>query len=265
MNRAATNLKPLVGVPACAREIPPHPYYVAGEKYVTAVAEGAGALPTVIPPLGQAYDFADLVRRLDGLLLTGSPSNVEPRRYGGPPSLPGTPHDPRRDATTLPLVLAAVDAGCPLLALCRGFQELNVAFGGTLHQHVHEVAGLDDHREDKSQPLDAQYGPAHEVLLAPGGLLAGLAASERITVNSVHAQGIDRLGSALTVEATAPDGLVEAVRVAGAGAFAIGVQWHPEWRFAEDPFSTALFAAFGEACRARVAQRLVDGLQGRVA
>lgn len=237
-----------------------HPFHVAGDKYIRAVSDGAGALPLLIPALGDGLDLPDLVRRLDGLLITGSASNVAPHLYGGPPSADGTLHDPARDATTLPLLRLALEEGVPLLGICRGCQELNVALGGTLHQRVHAVPGLSDHREDETQPVDVQYGPAHPVRLAPDGLLARLAGHgggpvTEVMVNSVHGQGIDRLAPGLAVEATAPDGLVEAVRVAGAPAFAVAVQWHPEWRFWNDPLSAALFAAFGEAAATRAAQR----------
>lgn len=232
-----------------------HPFHVVGDKYIRAVSDGAHALPLLIPALAGTLDARETAARLDGLLITGSASNVEPHHYGGPPSLEGTLHDPDRDATTLPLIRAALEAGVPLLGICRGFQELNVALGGSLHQRVHEVSGLADHREDESAPLQVQYGPAHDVNLAPGGVLAGLAGAGTVRVNSLHGQGIDRLAPGLAVEATAPDGLVEAVRVAGAPAFALAVQWHPEWRFREDPFSTALFEAFGRAAAERAARR----------
>ncbi|HYG84677.1 MAG TPA: gamma-glutamyl-gamma-aminobutyrate hydrolase family protein [Azospirillum sp.] len=247
--------RPLVGIPACARMMGEHPFHVAGDKYIRAVSDGAHALPLLIPALADTLDIEDLVTRLDGLLITGSASNVEPHRYGGPPSAEGTLHDPDRDATTLPLIRAAIAAGVPLLGICRGCQELNVALGGTLHQRVHEVPGLNDHREDETAPLEVQYGPAHKVTLASGGVLAGLVNAAEVHVNSVHGQGIDRLAPGLAVEATAPDGLVEAVSVDGAPAFALAVQWHPEWRFWEDPLSTALFAAFGEAAAERAARR----------
>ena len=269
---------PLIGIPACVREIGIHPFHAVGEKYINAVAHGAGGLPVLIPafgagqdlePLDRHIDLDDLVGRLDGLFLTGSPSNVEPRRYGGSASAPGTHHDVQRDETTLPLIRAAVSAGLPLLAVCRGIQEFNVAFGGTLHQRVQEVPGLFDHREDKAKPRAAQYEPAHAVALTPGGLLAGLAGATEVMVNSLHAQAIDRPGDGLAIEATAPDGLVEAVRVEGAPAFALGVQWHPEWRVRDNPFSLALFEAFGDAARARAQERLepraTRGLRGRVA
>ena len=224
---------------------------MVGEKYIDAVAAGAGAIPVLVPALGPELDLSSLLSACDGLLLTGSASNVEPHHYGGPASLPGTLHDPNRDATTLPLIPRAVAAGLPVLAICRGFQEMNVAYGGTLHQRLHEVPGHLDHRDDETLPLEAQYGPAHEVLLEPGGMLRKIAGSERLQVNSLHWQGVRELGEDLRVEARAPDGVIEAFRVADSPGFALGLQWHPEWQFEKNPFSRALFAAFGEASRQR--------------
>lgn len=241
--------RPLVGVISDRRMLGPHPFHVQGEKYLAAVVDGAGAFPVGIPVLASEPDVREVLAVVDGILLTGSPSNVEPARYGGPASAPGTLHDPHRDAPVLSLIPAAVAAGIPLLAICRGFQELNVAYGGTLHQAVHEQPGLDDHREDKAAPLEAQYGPAHPVRFTPGGLLARLTGETGATVNSLHSQGIARLGTGLAVEATAGDGLIEAVAVRDAPAFALGVQWHPEWRVRDNPVSLALFTAFGDACR----------------
>ncbi len=247
--------RPLIGLPADRRMIGVQPFHAAAEKYARALLDAADALPLVIPALAEELRFEELLERLDGLLFTGSPSNVEPHHYAGPPSAPGTLHDPARDATTLPLIRKAVERGVPALGICRGFQEVNVAFGGTLHQRVHEVPGYLDHRDDERQPLEVQYGPAHEVMLEPGGILRTLAGSERARVNSLHWQGIDRLGRGLIVEARAPDGLVEAFRVAQAPTFALAVQWHPEWKVMDNPFSRALFAAFGAACRERAARR----------
>ncbi|MBS0578863.1 MAG: gamma-glutamyl-gamma-aminobutyrate hydrolase family protein [Proteobacteria bacterium] len=243
--------RPLIGIPADRRMVGPHPFHMVGEKYARAVIDAAGAMPLIIPSLAEELGFEELLQRIDGLLFTGSPSNVEPRLYEGPPSDPGTLHDPARDATTLPLIRRAVAAGIPVLGICRGFQEMNVAFGGTLHQKLHEVPGHLDHRDDTSQPLDVQYAPAHEVTLEEGGLLRGLSPQPRITVNSLHNQGIDRLGAALAVEARAPDGVIEAFRVREARGFAVAVQWHPEWKVMDSPFSRALFAAFGQASRER--------------
>jgi putative glutamine amidotransferase len=226
---------------------------MVGEKYIDAVAGGARALPVLIPALGPELDLAELLDLCDGLLLTGSASNVEPHHYGGPASVPGTLHDASRDATTLPLIPRAIAAGLPVLAICRGFQEMNVAYGGTLHQRLHEVGGFADHREDESMPLEVQYGPAHEVLLEPGGTLANIAGRNRLQVNSLHWQGVDTLGKDLAVEARAPDGVIEAFRVADSPGFALGLQWHPEWQFEDNAFSRALFAAFGDASRRRAA------------
>jgi putative glutamine amidotransferase len=242
---------PLIGIPADRRLYGKHYFHMVGEKYIQAVAFGANALPVLVPALGPELDLSSLLDVCDGLLLTGSASNVEPQHYGGPASAPGTLHDPNRDATTLPLIPRAIAAGLPVLAICRGFQEMNVAYGGTLCQSVHEVEGYSDHREDESTPLEVQYGPAHEVLLEPGGTLCNIAGQDRLQVNSLHWQGVATLGRDLAVEARAPDGLIEAFRVAGAPSFALGLQWHPEWQFESNPFSRALFAAFGEASRRR--------------
>jgi putative glutamine amidotransferase len=227
---------------------------MVGEKYIAAMRDGAGVLPLLVPALLPPLPPDHILAHVDGLLFTGSPSNVAPHLYGG--------HDPRdvslldeaRDATALPLLRAAVAAGVPVLCICRGFQELNVAFGGSLHQHLHEVKGFADHRERGGAPPDEQYGPAHDIRIVPGGLLQeiapDLAAEAGMRVNSLHSQGIDRLAASLRIEAEAPDGAIEAVSMEEAEGFLLGVQWHPEWRFAESPLSRALFAAFGDAVRA---------------
>jgi putative glutamine amidotransferase len=246
--------KPLIGIPADRRILGPHPFHCVGEKYIAAVAEAADAIPLLIPAVGEQH-LEELLETLDGILLTGSPSNVEPHRYAGPASEPDTLHDPHRDATTLPLIPLVIATGVPLLAVCRGFQEMNVAFGGKLWQKVQEQPGMRDHRENKDDPLDLQYGPAHEIELTPGGLLRELAGVDRVTVNSLHSQGVQTLGAGLDVEARAPDGLVEAFRVHAAPGFALAVQWHPEWQVMRNPFSRALFAAFGAAASSRVNAR----------
>jgi putative glutamine amidotransferase len=222
---------------------------MAGDKYIAAVRDGAGAVPFLIPVLAEPIPPADILAGVDGLLFTGSPSNVSPKHYGGMAPREGVLQDESRDSTTLPLLKAAIAGGVPLFCVCRGFQELNVALGGTLHQHIQEQAGFTDHREDTSAPLDAQYGPAHEVRVEEGGLLAKIVADRSFAVNSLHAQGIDRLAPALHADAVASDGLIEAVSMPKAKAFVLGVQWHPEWRWAENKISRALFVAFGEAVR----------------
>jgi len=244
----------MIGIPADRRILGPHPFHCVGEKYIDAVAEAAEAIPVLIPALGDRH-LDEVIERIDGILLTGSPSNVEPARYAGPPSDPETLHDPHRDATTLPLIPRVVAAGIPLFAVCRGFQEMNVAFGGTLWQKVQEQPGMRDHREDGEQPLERQYAAAHAVDLVPGGLLSRIAGAGRVMVNSLHSQGVRQLGRDLEVEARAEDGLVEGFRVRSAPGFAVAVQWHPEWQVMQNPFSRALFAAFGDAARTRANAR----------
>lgn len=251
---------PVVGIPVDVKTIDPHPYHVVGEKYVDAVARGAGCFPLLIPALGAGKDLGDLsgiydpveiVRALDGLMFPGSHSDVAPSHYGVSERHPATDLDPQRDATTLPLLQAAIREAVPVLALCRGFQELNVARGGSINQALHETAGRLDHREPDGVSREQKYAPAHDVSITSGGLLHDISGQLDARVNSLHRQGTDRLGDGLRVEATAPDGLIEAVSLVDAQGFLLGVQWHPEWRWWEDTLSTSIFAAFGEAVRAR--------------
>jgi putative glutamine amidotransferase len=245
--------RPLIAVPADRRMLDPHPFHVVGEKYINAVENAAGGIPWIVPAGGVPVD--EILSRIDGLFLTGSYSNVAPHHYGGTPSRPGTVHDPERDATTLPLIEGALAAGIPLFAVCRGFQELNVALGGTLHAHVDEQPGYHDHRENSEDPLEVQYGPSHEVNLVDGGILRALAGSDKVLVNSLHGQGVAKLGSDVTIEAIADDGLLEAFHVDSCEGFALGVQWHPEWQCMDNEFSLAMFVAFGDACREYATER----------
>ncbi len=247
--------KAVIGIPADRRLIGPHPFHAVGEKYIHAIVQASGALPLLIPVLPEPLDLAGILATVDGVLFTGSPSNVEPRHYGGEPSAPGTLHDPERDATTLPLIRAAIAGGVPVLGVCRGLQEMNVAFGGTLWQGLGPANGHQVHAEDSTQPLAVQYSPAHALRLEPGSVLRDWSGgAAQVQVNSLHSQGIRDLAPGLAVEARAPDGLVEAFRVAAAPAFALAVQWHPEWQVMSNEFSRALFAAFGEAARGRAAR-----------
>ena len=230
---------------------------MAGEKYLAAIVRSADAVPLIIPVLSEMLDLKALLRHVDGVLLTGSYSNVEPHHYEGEPSDEGTLHDPQRDALTLPRLRLWLDHAVPLCAICRGYQEFNVAMGGSLHQKVIEVPGYHDHLDDPDDPLDVQYGPSHPVVLTEGGLLHDLTGQATAMVNSLHEQGVAKLGEGLSVEAVADDGLIEAFRIADAPAFNLGVQWHPEWRSTEDELSTAMFKAFGDACRERASRRQV--------
>jgi len=242
---------PLIAVPADRKQIGLHPFQAVGEKYIRALLDAGVGAPLLLPSLDPPVDLEALLPHFDGILLTGSHSNIEPHQYSDEPSFAGNFHDPQRDATTLSLIHIAVRLGIPLLAVCRGFQEVNVAFGGSLLQKVHETDGYHDHREDLSQPLDRQYGPAHALQLSPGGVLAQIAASASVMVNSLHGQGISRLGRGLIVEGVAPDGLIEAVRLDSPDTFLLAVQWHPEWRVTENPFYLGIFQRFAAAVQLR--------------
>lgn len=250
--------RPVVLVPACNQAVGPYPSHTVGRKYAEAV-RFAGALPLVVP--GLEPDEIDAALDLaDGVLLTGSPSNVDPAHYGEPVHDASLPLDPARDAWTLPLARRALERGVPLLGICRGLQEVNVALGGSLHQAVHELPGKADHRSDDEAPVERQYGPAHAVrVTGDGALLRGIvgadAASRGFDVNSLHGQAVNRLGRGLRVEALSPDGVVEAFTLPSSRGFNLCVQWHPEWQPADEPTSTRIFQAFGAAVRARRRER----------
>lgn len=246
---------PWVGLPTDSTVLGHHRFAVVGEKYVRALVEAAEVTPLVLPSLQPALPASAWLQELDGLLLTGAVSNIEPQHYAGGRSWPGNPHDPARDGSAFALLRQALAMDLPVLAICRGFQELNVVLGGSLHPQVHAVPGLADHREDRQASVERQYGPAHAVSLAAGGWLQQWHGSDQAQVNSVHGQGIARLADGLRVEAVAADGLVEAAR-SERHRFVFGVQWHPEWRATETPFYHAVFRAFGQACRQHLHDRL---------
>lgn len=242
-------MRPIVIVPACTRDFGEHPYHATQYKYVDAVVLGADCAPMILPSLGAALDLETVLDLCDGIMLTGSASNVHPSFYSEEVLDPSLPQDLARDETTLPLIRAAVARGVPIIAICRGFQEMNVALGGSLHQAVQTVEGKMDHRENPALGLDEQYGDAHKVQLAPGGMLERLLGVAEIPVNSLHGQGVNELASGLVVEASAEDGLVEAFSVRTAPGFTLALQWHPEWRITHNPYSMKMFGAFGQACR----------------
>jgi putative glutamine amidotransferase len=242
-------------LPADHRQLGDHPFHVAGHKYVNAVVHAVRAMPLIIPALGTESDIASLIDVADGILLPGAVSNVHPSHFNQEVHDPSLPLDPARDGLTLRLIRAAVEAGVPLLGICRGFQEINVAFGGSLYQAVHEVAGKADHREPDKLTLDELYAQVHRINTVAGGQLAKITGCDHFMVNSLHGQGIDRLGEGLVAEAFAPDGLIEAFNISGAHAFALAVQWHPEWNVLDTPAYLAIFRAFETACRKRSAHR----------
>lgn len=245
----------MIGIVCCVRVDGDHVLHSVSEKYILAAIEAAGGMPFLVPAVGDRVAAEAAVARLDGILVPGSRTHLEPERYAGPPMPPDSPFDPKRDATSLPLLRAAAGADVPVLAICRGLQELNVSLGGSLHQRLHDMPGRLDHRAPKG-PVEVRYAhAAHTVSLAPGGLFEALAGgASSLMVNSLHQQGIDRLAPGLAVEATAPDGQIEGVRLQSA-RFVVGVQWHPEFRHGEEPFSRALFSAFGEATLSHARRR----------
>ncbi len=247
---------PIIAVPMCIKFLLGQNFHTVGEKYLTAIIEGAGAYPLSFPALGPVLAPEVLLDQVDGVLFTGSPSNVAVHHYEGPPDRRDSPQDPGRDAITLPLIRAAIAKGVPVMCICRGFQELNVALGGTLETHVHAGPGRLEHRAPEDATYDEIYQPGHKVALTPGGEFERILGKSETLVNTVHWQGIKRLADDLRVEARAPDGVIEATSLKQSTGFCLGVQWHPEYRAAENPDSMALFRAFGEAARARRKRRL---------
>ncbi|MCB4362845.1 gamma-glutamyl-gamma-aminobutyrate hydrolase family protein [Hydrogenophaga taeniospiralis] len=249
----------MVWLPADHRLMGDHghqmPFLLLGDKYARAVKVGAQAQPVMFP-LADAEQIPELLSLVDGVMLTGSPSNVHPSHFDEDVADPSLPLDLERDTLTLALVKACVHEGVPLLGVCRGFQEINVALGGTLHQRVHEVPGLMDHREPKTAPYEEQYAPSHPIRFEPGSIFETWAGGPETMVNSLHGQGINRLAPGLEAMAHAPDGVVEAFAVKGARTFAYAMQFHPEWRCWETPFYAAIFEEFGRACRSRQSLRL---------
>ena len=246
---------PLVLVSSDLRSIDGMSWHMTPATYLEAVVYGAGAMPVMLPSLAGALDLDSVLDRVDGVLLSGSKSNVHPSLYGEEPTPDHQPYDPARDATTLPLIRRTLERGIPLFAICRGYQELNVALGGTLHTEIQGFEGRMDHRAPEAPTSDQRYAIRHKVHVVREGCIGRVLGADEIDVNSLHRQGLATLADRLKIEATAPDGTIEAVSVEGASAFAVGVQWHPEYWVRSDHPSSRLFAAFGDAIRARAAAR----------
>ena len=244
--------KPLVLIPCDNRMYGDVSMQVLYQRYSDSVRDLSGCLP--IPLLCTGHeDIEAYLAIADGIMLPGSPSNVDPALYGQAVHNPSLPLDPARDATTLPLIRRAVAMNLPILAICRGLQEMNVALGGTLRQAIQELPGHFDHRGAKGKPdvsSAERYADAHPITIEDKGCLAAIVGSNPFIVNSVHGQGIDILAPQLRAEAFASDGQIEAISITGHAGFALGVQWHPEWQADENDVSRKLFAAFGVACRA---------------
>lgn len=247
--------QPLVAVSSDIRNFDAYTWHAVPQQYIEAAITGAGVLPVALPNLGERIDFDGLLSSVDGVMITGSKTNVHPDLYGGEATEENGPYDPARDATTLPLIRKAIEHGVPLLAICRGIQEMNVALGGTLATEIQEKEGMMDHRAPPGDHHDVRFAIRQNVTIKPGSCLAGVFGAGDIRVNSVHRQAIDRLGDRLQVEAVAEDGTVEAVSVRDSRGFAVGVQWHPEYWVRSDDNSARIFRAFGDAVRAHAAAR----------
>lgn len=244
--------KPLIGISCCSSKVGIHDIQMVANKYITAAVAASNAIPVLIPALGE--EMLALLPQLDGLYLTGSYSNVEPHHYGESPLSDTTAghveiRDKQRDSTNLALINGAVKLGMPVLGVCRGFQEMNVALGGSLHQRLDSNSTSINHMEDKQQSLEQQYAVSHKVTLSKSGLLDYMMQGQSIqSVNSLHQQGVNKLATSLKVEALAPDGLIEAFSLKDNHSFFLGLQWHPEWQIDKHPFYHAIFTGFGQAC-----------------
>jgi putative glutamine amidotransferase len=247
--------QPIIAIPADIREINGASWHAAQQQYVRAALNAAGLMALIVPAMESGYDADAILDRVDGLMVSGSASNVHPSLYGRQATEADGPFDPARDATSLPLIRRAIDRGIPLLAICRGIQELNVALGGTLASEIHEQPGIWDHRHPANVGRDQMFAIRQSVHVKEGSCIARYIGAGEIQVNSLHRQAISETAPRLQVEATADDGTIEAVSVIDAKGFAVGVQWHPEYWAETDPPSRKLFEAFGDAVRAYAAEK----------
>jgi putative glutamine amidotransferase len=247
--------KPMVAVSADRKLLGHHAFHMAGEKYLLALTQAAQVCPLILPSLVEQIDIANALESLDGIFLAGAYSNIEPHHYGDENSYEGNIHDAFRDSSSFSLIKHAIRLKVPVLGVCRGLQEVNVALGGSLHQKVQDISGLNDHRENLDDPLEEQYAVSHPVTLQANSLLRSLNPTDRVMVNSLHGQGIARLAADLNIEARADDGLIEAVSLNASHPFFLAVQWHPEWKVLENAFYQSIFKAFGRACAVRAQLR----------
>jgi len=248
--------RPVVAVPADLKIVDGVIWHAAQNQYVKAALKVADVMSFIVPAFEDGNEADAILDHVDGLLVSGSVSNVHPSLYGVEAREEDGPFDPGRDATSLPLIRRAIERGIPMLAICRGIQELNVALGGTLQTEIQEKEGIWDHRKPDTSDRDEAFAIRQSVIVREGSCIANyLGLSGEIQVNSLHRQAIAETAPRLQVEATAPDGTVEAVSVIDARAFACGVQWHPEYWAETDGPSHQLFTAFGEAVRAYAASK----------
>lgn len=250
--------KPIIAIPADIRILDGAEWHAAQTQYLAAALKVADVMSFIVPAFEEGNDVDAILDRVDGLLVSGSATNVHPSLYGVEAKESDGPYDSGRDATSLPLIRRAIDRGIPMLAICRGIQELNVALGGTLASEIQEQPGVWDHRKPEDGNRDHAFRIRQAVRIAEGSCIAQhLGVAGEIQINSLHRQAIAKTAPRLQVEATTEDGTIEAVSVIDAKGFAIGVQWHPEYWAQTDAPSRALFTAFGNAVREYKAAKAV--------
>lgn len=243
--------RPVVGIIGNFQELEDrYPVHAVGVMNTTAVAEVAGCMPLLVAADPRFVSVGELLEACDGFLLTGGRPNVHPSEYGEDETPAHGAFDRARDAITLPLVRACVERGQPVLGICRGFQEMNVALGGSLHPEIRELPGRENHRMPPDGTLEEKFALRHVVRFTEDGPFHALLGAQEVMTNTLHGQGIVRPGKGVKIDGHAPDGTPEAIYVEGAKGFALGVQWHPEYNACTDPVSRPLFTAFGEAARA---------------
>ena len=241
--------RPTIGIVAGTMETNSILWHTVGESNLFALNEISKCNPIIIPALGEKLNLMDILINIDGLFLTGGATNIHPFNYSSNIPRDRDIYDERRDRTSIPLIKIAIKMGLPVFAVCRGFQEVNVALGGSLHSYLHEVAGKFDHRRDRTKTIEYQTLPSHNVTINKNGLLYKIIKRKVIKVNSLHGQGIDRLGKNLRIEAFAEDTTIEAVSLKNSNSWILGVQWHPELSLDHDCISKKLFESYGNACR----------------
>jgi putative glutamine amidotransferase len=252
-------MKPFVAITSDYKEVEPYMWHATPAPYVDAAVDVSGVMPVIVPNLADRFEVDTLLDRVDGLLITGSRSNVHPANFDEPVTQDHEPFDETRDATTLPLIRSAVERGVPVLAICRGIQELNVAFGGSNTANFQKHRQIEGHGYPWTGTMDERFALAHGLKIKPGSCIANILQDQiedgSVHVNSLHTQALNRLGERVEVEATSEDGTVEAVTIAGAPGFVVGVQWHPEYWAATDSPSNAILRAFGDATRQYLASK----------
>ena len=243
--------RPVIGIISNAHVInDEYEVHAGGKLNFTAVAHASGCLPLMVPADTDVADVADVMAACDGFLFTGGRPNVHPEEYGEEETPAHGDFDRARDGLALPLIRALVATGQPFLGVCRGFQEVNVAMGGSLHPEIRDLPGRDNHRMPPDGTLEEKFAMRHVVTFTEGGPFAQLMGATEVMTNSLHGQGIKEPGARIVIDGTAPDGTPEAIYIKDAPGFALSVQWHPEWRAVEDPVSSKLFGALGDAARA---------------